>query len=324
MTRRTAILYAVLAFLVALAGTFVGLQIFRGNTLGGQAAFEAPRLITVPVIITATSFGAADDTTPVETAVPPTIEGQVELPEVLRPTQEETEAVVASVSTPSTDSEDIPDTEETAPVDAATSTPAVTPTPQATATLDSSCPTHTVEAGQNPSIIAAEYDISLDQLLVANGLDEVTATQLQIGDILSIPLAGCDSEPSEVEIDVLDEATEEPTAILTLTLPPTSEVAQVEILDVIDAGDVTAENFRIKNEGNTIEITGWKLKDLNGNEFEFPEVRLFSDSELTIHTRDGEDSSTELFWGLEEAIGVTGNVLTLTDADDNVQSVLDF
>lgn len=48
-------------------------------------------------------------------------------------------------------------------------------------------PTHTVKKGETPAKIAKKYGIETAALLAANGMDTVSATNLQIGDKLIIP-----------------------------------------------------------------------------------------------------------------------------------------
>ena len=70
-------------------------------------------------------------------------------------------------------------------------------------------------------------------------------------------------------------------------------------------------------------VTGWTLQDLDGNVYEFRrEQRIFSNSEVTIYTRAGQDTPIALFWGLDEAIWEPGDVVTLRDNNDRVQAIL--
>jgi hypothetical protein len=212
---------------------------------------------------------------------------------------------------------------------------------QLTATaLPPGCILHTMADGEFPSSIAEVYGANLFDMMELNGLDDESATFLQIGDVLIVPLEGCPLTTEDVVAQVaVDEATpedetegtedapaestDEPTVAATLTLPPTAEDAQVEIVEVLDAGDVTAEGVVIRNSGGTVDITGWTLTDSQGNEFTFPEQLLFSNASVTVFTRVGQDTPVVLFWGQNEPVwGEPGDVVTLADADGVVQSVL--
>jgi LysM repeat protein len=188
--------------------------------------------------------------------------------------------------------------------------------------------------------VAELYGADVFDLMEVNGLDEETATFLQVGEVLIVPLEGCpltreDIATPEPEVEALsaettDEATEESTAEVTdeatvrptLTLPPTATDAQVEIVEVVGAGDITAEGVVIRNTGSTVDMTGWTLTDTEGNTFTFPEQLLFSNASVTVFTRIGQNTPVALYWGENEAMwGEPGDVATLSDADGDAQSV---
>lgn len=217
--------------------------------------------------------------------------------------------------------------------------------------LPDGCILHTVAEGENPSIIAEEYNVGFFAIMNINGLTEETATQLQIGDVLIVPLPNCpldeiatpepptpEGTPTETPTetpaisDTPDESAEPtepptetptptPSPTATLALAPTSVNAQVEIVEFLSVGDITAEGVRIINNGSAVDITGWTLADAEGNTYTFPEQRLFTGSSITIYTRSGEDTPVVLFWGRNTAVwGDDNEVATLTNANDQVQS----
>ncbi|MEM6281865.1 MAG: lamin tail domain-containing protein [Chloroflexota bacterium] len=117
--------------------------------------------------------------------------------------------------------------------------------------------------------------------------------------------------------------TETPTPTLTATpfVAPTSPSAQIEIVEIISPGDITAEGVTILNRGSVVDITGWVLADAQGNEFIFPEQRLFTNGSITVYTRAGENTPIVFYWGRSGAVwGEEGDVATLTDAGGRVQS----
>jgi hypothetical protein len=212
--------------------------------------------------------------------------------------------------------------------------------------LPQNCIIHTIVEGDTPFGVAVQYDIDGFLLLQANGLTEETATGLQIGDTLIIPLEGCNVEslPSflaptpEAGVETAtptpgsgtgtpgDEETEEagntltPSPSPTITLAPTAANAQIVIVGVEKAGDVTAEGVRIRNTGNTVNATGWTLTDLNDNVYTFGELLIFSNTEVTIYTRAGQNTPIALFWGLDRAVWQTDDVITLADSRGQVQA----
>lgn len=218
----------------------------------------------------------------------------------------------------------------------------------ALANLPQNCITHTIQSGDTPFGIAAQYEANPFTMLDANGLTEESSRLLQIGDVLIVPLEGCPLEqlPNYVPqsfvvagastsanspiatptLSATEESTESlitpttgPTA--TLTLAPTAQNAQVQIVGVDKAGDVTAEGVRIRNTGNTINVTGWTLTDADGNVYTFGEQLIFSNTEITLYTRVGQNTPIALFWGKDTAVwGESGDVITLRNRDGVVQA----
>jgi LysM repeat protein len=208
--------------------------------------------------------------------------------------------------------------------------------------LPPGCVLHTLADGENPSIVATDYGVDVNLLLQVNGLTEDDVFFLQIGQELIVPQEGCPVEqfisaqptaapvtdtpaPDDDDTDatITPEVTEAPTVIPTVTLAPTATEASVIIEEVISPGDITREAVIIRNVGNSIDIGGWTLSDLEGNTFTFPpSLRLFSNGGVTVFTRAGDDTPIEFYWDLDEAILQPGDVLTLTDDNGVVQSTL--
>jgi hypothetical protein len=305
------------AFIMALIGTFLGISLFgnRGNS-GGQV-----QIVTVAVIITATQdpnatlpviiISATPDRTQV--AIPTSVAQAVDGLTIIPPTIDATQLAAN------------PNLEQTQ------------------VSLPQNCILHTVASGDTPFGIAAQYGSDGFTLMEANGLTDETAALLQIGDVLVVPLAGCplDQLPNfrpaslvvedtssdatsseETTPEATAEATEDalrPTA--TITLAPTATNAQVSIIAVEKAGDVTAEGVRIRNNSNTVNLTGWTLSDAQGNTYTFGEQLIFSNTEITVFTRAGQNTPIALFWGRDTAIwGDNGDVVTLKNKDGVVQA----
>ena len=222
--------------------------------------------------------------------------------------------------------------------------------------LPENCIEHVIASGEFPSLIAERYEVNIFTLLAVNGLDEQTSTLLQIGDVLIVPLEGCpvenfiqESQTVQEEMDTpadesepaagvaqqlgrtnpdgqpmsTPESTVQATPTPTRTLAPTAENAQVEIVQVIGAGDITREAVEIRNNGALIDVGGWTLSDGDGNEFVFPGTqRLFSGGGVTVHTQRGENSPIAYYWGRDEAVFQPGDTITLTDRDGNIQASL--
>ncbi|MBN2471988.1 MAG: LysM peptidoglycan-binding domain-containing protein [Anaerolineae bacterium] len=193
--------------------------------------------------------------------------------------------------------------------------------------------TYTVEAGDNPSLIAEANEVSLADLLCANDLGTVDEPEfIFAGQVLIIPGSDfvCDVAPPVVETE---EPAEGPaaaaagatavtfaTAAPTVTLAPTAENAQVVVVEVIGAGDVTREGVVLRNQGGLVALRGWTLYDTEGNIYAFPDYRLFPDAGVTVFTRVGEDTPVALFWGETRAAWQPDDVVSLADASGVVQS----
>jgi hypothetical protein len=210
---------------------------------------------------------------------------------------------------------------------------------QSTATaLPPGCILHVIAAGDTPFAVAEQYGANGFDLMAVNGLNDETAAALQIGDVLIVPLETCPltaadvaavnaTEVEDTTLETTAEATAEATTAVqvtarpTLTLPPTATNAQVEITEVVGAGDVTTEGVVIRNRGNTINVNAWTLSDDQNNTYTFSERVLFSNAQVTVFTRVGEDTAIALFWDKGTPLfSQPGAVLTLRDKNGTVQS----
>ncbi len=314
-------------FSILTIAVLVGAGIAIGRFLppgGGSAQPQvAPQIVTVPVLITAT-------TDPNET------------PQVIIVTATPGPGGTAVCALPTGILPDDPDgTEQVLPTFDPTLLDADAAL-QATATaLPANCILHTLADGEFPSLVAEQYEADLQAMLAVNGLDDETSRFLQIGDVLIVPLEGCPLTPAQVAAvtgaELTEEATEEstaeatgestdeagPTVAPTITLPPTAVNAQVQIVRVMGAGDITSEGVEIRNTGGVVDLTGWTLEDSEGNVFTFPEQRLFTNGLVTVYTRRGTNTPIALYWGRSAAAwGEDGDSVTLADADGDVQATL--
>ena len=305
----TVIVTLVVIFAAIQVLSLAGIEVVLLNA--GQPTSQV--VITVPVLITATQDTSQTEEVRIVTTTPlPGTPGVVSLPTGLIEDLNGT-TVAAPTINPSLIGE--------------------AGTLQASGTaLPANCILHTIEEGEFPSSIAEQYGANLDDLMAVNGLTEESATFLQIGDTLIVPLEGC-------PLIAQAQATEEPTAgptdtpaptgqasasptvrptaspIPTATLPPTATNAQVEIVRVLSPGDINAEGVDIRNNGAVVDLTGWKLSNNSGVSYTFPQQRLFTGSVLTVYTRVGTDTPTAKFWGRDTALWSSGATLTLTDGD---------
>ncbi len=211
--------------------------------------------------------------------------------------------------------------------------------------------TYTVQDGDNPSIIAEAFDVSLTDFLCINDLGTIDDPEFIFpGDVVKIPGPGFVCEPGAVVVDAGEEETPTETGdggetgpagatpdssladaaeaalgetpIPTVTLAPTAADAQVVVTQVVGAGDVTSEGVVIRNQGGLVDMEGWTLYDTQGNVFTFPDYRLFSNGAVTVYSRVGENTAAALFWDETRAVWQPGDVVSLADAIGEVQSTL--
>jgi hypothetical protein len=323
------LLILVLVFAVAVAGVFLGNRLF--GAADTASAESGMRLVTVEVVITATDDPNITPVVVVVTATPRPGESVVSLP------------TARGDRTPGSASDQAGGPTIDPALIAADSQLAAT-----AAALPVGCILHVIEEGDTPFGVALEYEADFFDMMAVNALTDEAASRLQIGDVLIVPLEACpvaevageqDATPTSLATataTTTDEPENSPTPgatatpsrtptitpTPTTTLPPTATNALVEIVGVERAGDVTAEGVRIRNAGNTVNISGWVLRDLDGNTYTFREQMLFSNAEVTVYTRAGQNTPVSLFWGLERAAWQPNDVLVLEDADGNVQASL--
>lgn len=314
MRRRSLIVFVILNVFISLAVAYGVITLL--NPQGQQNTTQV--VITVPILVTATTDPNFTPEVRIITATP--LPGSIGL----LPT-----GILETAASPST---------PLATIDAAAISGALSGDTalQTTATnLPQNCILHVIADGDTPFGIAEQYGISGFDLMEVNGLTEETAGQLQIGQVLIVPLEGCpltaadlatEAPTSEAEetIEVTDEASSSvtPTATVrpTLTLPPTATNAQVEIVEVTGIGQINSEGIIIRNVGNNINMNGWTLSDADGNTYTFAERVLFSNGLISIFSRVGQDTAIALFWNRTSAVFAPGDVLTLKDDDGVVQS----
>ncbi len=171
--------------------------------------------------------------------------------------------------------------------------------------------TYTVQPGDTLYDIAVRLGVPLDALMAANRLIEPNA--LTVGQVLVIPSL---EDIAELQATV----TPRPPGSNASATPQTSpEAPRVEIRGVDGAGDLAHETVGLLNSGGVAAMAGWTLEDGQGHVFIFPAFTLYNGA-ISVHTKTGQNTVIDLYWGLTEAIWTSGKVITLRNADDDVQS----
>ena len=96
--------------------------------------------------------------------------------------------------------------------------------------------------------------------------------------------------------------------------PATAAAASVEISSVVGAGIPASETVILHNgTASPIDLKGWKLQDQDVNVYTFGEVSLPAGGSVQLHTVAGQDTQTDLYWGMSVSIWQSGETATLYD-----------
>lgn len=192
----------------------------------------------------------------------------------------------------------LPSAQTTRPPDA-TPIPVVTlspPAPTASPTLGGPF-VYTIQSGDTLGRLSLEFDVPLEDLLAANDLTEDAI--LSVGQEIVIPIGG----------STVITSTAKATPIAT-TGP-----AFVTIREIRSPGSPAAETVVLTNLGGAVNLAGWTLSDGQDNRYTFPDVTMFADAEINLHTGAGTNTPSDLYWGQSEARwGRSGTVAYLRDA----------
>jgi len=182
-----------------------------------------------------------------------------------------------------------------------TAMPAFTPTPPEPRQ-------YIVQEGDTLGAIAQTYDVSIEDLMAANGITD--PNRLALGQTLVIPpeLFPANS-PTETPPELVPTGPL-PTPFPTLT---PSGPPMVEIGQVLGADDLATEVVVIRNLGGTVDLAEWTLSDAEGNTFTFPTITLFADVQMRVHSIPGRSTPSDLYWGRESPAWNVGELVTLRD-----------
>jgi hypothetical protein len=171
--------------------------------------------------------------------------------------------------------------------------------------------TYTVQTGDTLGSISARFEVPMNEIMAANGIDN--ADFLQLDQILVIPVGGLQTPSPEVTLAATPELMPSPI--------PTVAVEEGEVVIVIQevegSGDISTEAVLIVNNGvRPITLTGWQLSDGEDHIYTFGQVTVFGEGAgISVHTGSGQDGPSHLYWGLTEAIWQGGETVTLADSE---------
>lgn len=187
-----------------------------------------------------------------------------------------------------------------------TSPLAATPLPEATQPpLPTASPSpatagpfmYIIQPGDTLGSLSLKFDVPLAALLAVNSLSEDAI--LSVGQEITIPVGA--------SIAAVPTVAASPAA--------TSGPAFVTVREIESPGSIDAEAVTLTNLGKLINLAGWTLSDGAGNRYTFPDVTVFAGAEISVHTRAGTNTPSDLYWGESEARwGRKGTTAYLRDA----------
>lgn len=195
-----------------------------------------------------------------------------------------------------------------------------TPVQEAAAETQMAEMTYAVEIGDTLGAIAVKFNITVAEILDANEIPNPDA--LEVGQVLIIrrPLVAASTHtalpPEEIEAELESTA-----ATPTNTPEPLTGESRVLIDSIIGVGDLASERIFLKRVGpGEISLTGWSLVADNGDTFTFPQLTLFENGAVFIHTREGQTTAVALYWELDHTVWSSGDTVVLIDDQGDVHT----
>lgn len=100
-----------------------------------------------------------------------------------------------------------------------------------------------------------------------------------------------------------------------------STSSQLVINAVIGAGNLENERVIIEHVGiEDVSLAGWRLRDESGAEYRFPALVLHPGAEVSVFSRQGDDSASELYWNRQAAVWRSGEQASLIDPSGRTQA----
>ncbi len=179
---------------------------------------------------------------------------------------------------------------------------------------------YTVETGDTLGAIAVKFNITVAEILEANEI--LNPDALEVGQVLIIrrpfiaPATHTALPPQEIE-----QQPESTTSVPTNTPEPLTGESRVLIDSIIGVGDLASERIFLKRVGpGEISLTGWTLVAENGDTFTFPQLTLFENGAVFVHTKQGQTTAVALYWELDHAVWNSGDTVVLIDDQGEVHT----
>ncbi len=103
--------------------------------------------------------------------------------------------------------------------------------------------------------------------------------------------------------------------------PSGQYAGQLQISAVVGAGDIENERVTLDFVGaKDVSLSGWRLRDKKGSEYRFPALVLHPGAQVSLFTKVGDDTVTQLFWDRQVAVWTSGELVSLLDPAGQVQA----
>lgn len=183
-----------------------------------------------------------------------------------------------------------------------------------------------VKEGDILGALAVQFNVSVADIMSVNGISNPDS--LYVGQIILIPSAPLPTATlTPPPPTPISSPTPKPPSTATLTpsatptSTPISQEPQVKVDKVIGVGDLETERVELLRSGDgELSLAGWRIEDGEGNVYTFPELTLYKGGAIHINTRRGQDTVTDLFWGLTHPIWERGKIVYLYNAKNELQS----
>ena len=175
-----------------------------------------------------------------------------------------------------------------------------------------------VSSGETLGEIALQFEVSVDQLLEINNLDD--PDDLATGMILFVPASNQSTANSQDEVPPETDQSDEPKASQAIILAP--EDSNIKIASIVGVDDLATEHIQIRSvSSDALPLEGWRLETDDGLVFIFPNITLFEYGAIDLYSHAGINSVVALYWGRSTPVFESGDRAVIYDAEDNVQAI---
>ena len=177
---------------------------------------------------------------------------------------------------------------------------------------------YVVQPGDTLGTIAQRFGVTIDVIMAANGI--TNPNLLSAGESLVIPVPGYVPPTAVPSTPSLLPTNPPQTPLATATQDPNQPQPIVTIREVRGVGALADEVLVVANDGGTVDLAGWTLRDASGHLYTFPTLKLLKTGTVNLHTAAGSDTGADLFWGQSVAVWASGKTALLSDEGGNLRA----